>query len=253
MRTFRRCLETARRQSSECREIIVVDRFSHDGLASFARANGATVIQSEANRSRARNIGLQNASSEGVLFVDADMILPPTLVEECESGLERHDALIIPEESVGVGFWAECKAMERKNYVGDEIMEAARCFRRKALTPLEGYTNILESGEDWDLHNRAVASGLSFGRVYSTILHDEGMLSLWSLIRKKYSYGKSFELYLQSNRDIGFRQIDPIRRIVKPSLIVSLSSPKHGAGIMIMKSLEFAAAGLGHVLGSLNS
>ncbi len=154
---------------------------------------------------------------------------------------------------MGVGFWAECKAMERKNYVGDEIMEAARCFRRKALTPLEGYTNILESGEDWDLHNRAVASGLSFGRVYSTILHDEGMLSLWSLIRKKYSYGKSFELYLQSNRDIGFRQIDPIRRIVKPSLIVSLSSPKHGAGIMIMKSLEFAAAGLGHVLGSLNS
>src|SRR5436309_15285605 len=201
MRTFRRCLETARHQSSACGEIIVVDRFSDDGLASFARANGATVIQSEANRSRARNIGLQKASSEGVLFIDADMILPPTLVEECEIELERYDALIIPEESVGVGFWAECKAMERKNYVGDEIMEAARCFRRRALTRLKGYTNILESGEDWDLHNRAVASGLNIGRTCSTIQHDEGMLSLSSLIRKKYSYGKSFERYLQSNQD----------------------------------------------------
>src|SRR5436309_3589178 len=147
MRTFRRCLETARHQSSACGEIIVVDRFSDDGLASFARANGATVIQSEANRSRARNIGLQKASSEGVLFIDADMILPPTLVEECEIELEGYDASIIAEESVGGGCCAECKGMVRKNCVGDEIMEAARCFGRGALTRVKEYTRDLESGE----------------------------------------------------------------------------------------------------------
>src|SRR5438132_8941124 len=105
MKTFQRCLESAKRQSSNCKEIIVVDRFSQDGLASFARANGANVIQSKANRSMARNIGLQNASSKGVLFVDSDMILPTTLIEECEMGLGEHDALIVPEESVGDGFW----------------------------------------------------------------------------------------------------------------------------------------------------
>jgi len=249
MKTFQRCLESAKRQSSNCKEIIVVDRFSQDGLASFARANGATVIQSNANRSMARNIGLQSASSRGVLFVDADMILPTSLIEECESGLDEYDAIIIPEESMGVGFWAECKAAERTMHIGDERMEAARCFRRETLISLGGYRASLESGEDWDLHNRAINSLLSVGRSKSVMMHDEGHLSLSLLLKKKYRYGKSFGRYLRMNPGVGFTQINPLRRIVQPSLKAFLSTPKYGVGILTMTSLEFAAAGLGHLVG----
>lgn len=249
MRTFPRCLETARHQSFECSEIIVVDRFSRDGLASFAKANGVTLIQSEANRSMARNIGLQRASSSGILFIDSDMILPITLIEECEIGLDEHDALIVPEESVGVGFWAECKAAERTQHVGDEKMEAARCFRRKSLMPLGGYRTSLEAGEDWDLHNRAIASSLDVGRVNSVIVHDEGHLSLSDLLKKKYRYGKSFGRYLRMNPAAGFTQVNPLRRIVRPSLRAFASHPKYGVGILMMTSLEFAAAGIGHLVG----
>jgi len=249
MKTFPRCLESVEHQSSECKEIIVVDRFSQDDLASFAKANGATVIQSNANRSMARNIGLQKAASKGVLFVDSDMILPTHLVEECESGLDKYDTLIIPELSIGIGFWAECKAAERAMYIGNEEVEAARCFRRESLVSLGGYRASLEAGEDWDLQNRAAASGLSLGRTNSTILHDEGNLSLASLIRKKYTYGKSFATYLKMNPGKGFRQIEPLHRIVRPSMKVFVSSPTHGTGILIMKSLEFAATGVGHIVG----
>jgi len=227
----------------------VVDHFSQDGLASFARANGATVIQSEANRSRARNIGLQNASSRGVLFVDADMILPTTLIEECESGLDEYDAMIIPEQSIGVGFWAECKAAERAMHLGDEGLEAARCFRRERLVSLGGYRPTLESGEDWDLHNRVITSLLSVGRTKSVIMHDEGHLSLPLLLKKKYRYGKSFGRYLRMNPGIGFTKINPLRRIFQPSLKAFVSTPKYGVGILAMTSLEFAAAGLGHLVG----
>jgi len=250
METFQRCLESVRQQSSECKEVIVVDRFSQDGLASFARANGATVIQSDANRSVARNIGLQNASSRGVLFVDADMILPTTLIEECEVGLDESDAIIIPEESVGVGFWAECKAAERTMHIGDERMEAARCFRRETLVSLGGYRASLESGEDWDLHNRIITSNLSVGRTNAVIMHDEGHLSLSLLLKKKYCYGKSFGRYLRANPAIGFAQINPLRRIVQPSLKAFIAAPKYGIGILTMTSLEFAAAGLGHLVGT---
>ena len=253
MKTFQRCLESARCQSSKCKEIIVVDRFSQDGLASFAKANGATVIQSNANRSVARNLGLQNASSRGVLFVDADMILPTTLVEECERGLDEYDAIVIPEESMGVGFWAECKAAERTMHIGDEMMEAARCFRRGALVSLGGYRATLESGEDWDLHNRAITSLLSVGRTKSVIMHDEGHLSLSLLLKKKYRYGKSFGRYLRVNPGVGLTQINPLRRIVQPSLKAFFSTPKYGVGILTMTSLEFAAAGLGHLVGGRNS
>ena len=212
-------------------------------------ANGATLLQSEANRSVARNIGFQKASSEGVLFVDADMILPPTLVHECEMGLRRHDALIVPEKSIGLGFWAECKSVERRSHVGDDRLEAARCFTKSALTSLGGYSPGLESGEDWDLHNRAIAALLRIGRANSAKLHDEGHLSLIGLLKKKYSYGKSFSGYLRMNPSVGFVQVNPLRRIVRPSLRAFPSAPKYGIGILAMTSLEFAAAGLGHLVG----
>ena len=251
MKTFPRCLDSVLRQSTQSKEIIVVDRFSQDGLASFAQTNGATVIQSSANRSRARNIGLQNAISKGVLFVDADMILPPTLIEECEIGLDEFWALIIPEKSIGVGYWAECKTIERAMRIGDERMEAARCFRRASLTSLGGYRASLESGEDWDLHNRAAASSINIGRTRSVIQHDEGHLSLLVLLRKKHRYGKSFGRYLRLNPGVAYTQVNPLRRIVRPSLKTFLFAPKYGIGILTMTSLEFAAAGLGHVVGQI--
>jgi arabinofuranan 3-O-arabinosyltransferase len=189
------------------------------------------------------------ASSEGVLFIDSDMILPPTLVHECETGLRKHDALIIPEKSIGSGFWAQCKAVERRNNIGDDQLEAPRCFQKSALAPLGGYSTALESGEDWDLHNRAVAASLNIGRANSAILHDEGRLSILNLLRKKYRYGKSFGRYLRANPNVGFVQVNPWRRIVRPSLRAFASTPKYGIGILVMTSLEFAAAGLGHLVG----
>ena len=250
MKTFPRCLESATHQASDFREIIVVDRFSQDGLVVHARANGATVIQSKANRSEARNIGLQKAVSDGVLFVDADMILPKTLAEECERGLKDNDALIVPEQSVGIGFWAECKAQERRFYIGDEKTEAARCFRRNVLVSLGGYRIGLEAGEDWDLQNRAIASRLTIGRVESVVLHDEGCPTLVSLVRKKYAYGKTIGAYLSKNQGQGVQQLNPFSRIVRPTLKVSLTNPLLGLGVFVLKTLEFGCAGVGYLLGS---
>ena len=92
-------------QTSQC-EVILVDNCSRDGTIEIARRNGATVIRRAANRSEARNIGFKQSSSVAVLFIDSDMILPPTLIEECEQALVSHDALLIPEISIGIGYWA---------------------------------------------------------------------------------------------------------------------------------------------------
>jgi len=249
MRTFRQCLESARHQTSPCREIIVVDRFSQDGLLRFASSNGATVLQSNTNRSEARNIGLQNVSSEGVLFVDADMILPPMLIQECEQGLEKHDAIVIPEESVGIGFWAECKAAERRLHIGDNNIEAPRCFRRSALLRLGGYNPQLEAGEDWDLRNRAKSRGQSIGRVRATIIHDEGQLTIPRILLKEFHYGQTFGKYVATNPHIAFKQVNPVERIIVPSFKVASKDGLHGMGILILRTLEFAAASMGHVVG----
>jgi len=250
MKTFRRCVESARNQTSHFIEIIVVDRFSRDGLAGYAGSKGATVIQSDSNRSEARNIGLRKASSDGVLFIDADMILPPTLGEDCERGLVNNDALIIPEYSIGVGFWAACKAAEKKLHIGDPLMEAARCFRRNVLLSMGGYRTQLEAGEDWDLQRRLSTQTLRIGRVNSVVLHDEGRLSLSSISRKKYLYGKSFGRYMRRNPKLGMSQVNPFRRIVSPGLRTLTVNPKLAVGLVIMKSLELTSAAFGFAVGS---
>src|SRR5207247_11260228 len=148
------------------------DRVSWDGTPDVAMAGGARVIETEVNRSLARNIGLENSSSDGVLFVDSDMILPPSLIEECEIGLVRYDALIIPEISVGRGFWTECKAAERKTYFRNEMIEAARCFRRDALLSLGAYNPRLDAGADSHLQIRAKCRGHSIARTATTTEHE---------------------------------------------------------------------------------
>jgi len=248
-KTIAKCLESIRNQTSHPSEVVVVDRFSKDETVAIARAFGATVIQVEANRSLARNIGLESSLSTNVLFVDSDMILSPAVVEECIHCLDEHEALVIPEISIGNSFWAKCRYFERSANRENPLFEAARCFHKAALAPVGNYNPDLESWEDLDLHDRAIASGLSVGRIGATIFHDEGNFALITALRKKYLYGQAFGKYLRANPTAGFRWINPLRRIVLPSLHVSVSSPRHGVGILIMKSLEWMAAALGYVAG----
>ncbi len=245
-RTIGRCLASVNNQTSQC-EVILVDNCSRDGTIEIARRNGATVIRRAANRSEARNIGFKQSSSVAVLFIDSDMILPPTLIEECEQALVSHDALLIPEISIGIGYWATCKSMERRTYIGTRVLEAARCFRRERLSPLGGFDPSLEAGEDWDLQQRAELAGLSFGRVDSKIIHDEGRLRLATILKKKYFYGKTIGRYLRKNHTISIRQLNPITRIITPSLKVAVKNPSYGIGVFVIKSLEFTVAGLGHI------
>ncbi len=242
-----RCLDSLVKQTVPCSEMIVVDRFSSDGTPKIAEAFGARVIQSNGNRSVARNLGMAHSRSSAVLFIDSDMILSPTLLEECKKGLGDHDALIIPEISQGTGFWAKCKSAERRTYQGNDAIEAARCFRKSPLLLLGGYNPRLEAGEDWELQNRVRTSGLSLGRIQAKIVHDDGDLSLAMFVKKKYAYGGTMREYLTTNPNASIKQVNPLYRIVTTTLKILPCDPIHGTGVLILKTLEFAAAGLGHL------
>jgi arabinofuranan 3-O-arabinosyltransferase len=241
-------LDSITNQTSPCTEILVVDSFSNDGTDKIARKCGARVIQARANRTLARNIGAQRSSGSAVLFIDSDMILTPGLIEECERSLTEYQVLVIPETSIGNGFWATCRALERKTYCeGVNLLEAARCFQKKAFLAIGGYNSRLEAGEDWDLNNRARMKGLLVGRVRSRILHDEGSLTMIAILKKKFLYGKALGEYFRLNPRIGIRQANPLIRLLTPTLKSIPSDPVHGAGILLLKSLEFTAAGFGRL------
>ena len=63
-------------------EIVVVDNQSTDDTKKIAAELGATVLDKGPERSAQRNLGWQTATSDWVVVLDADMILPDALIRE---------------------------------------------------------------------------------------------------------------------------------------------------------------------------
>lgn len=70
-------------------EVIVVDNNSGDGTAAVARDKGATVVhEGEQGVARARNTGARQAEGDVLVFVDADVIVPPELLHEIQIAMD---------------------------------------------------------------------------------------------------------------------------------------------------------------------
>jgi glycosyltransferase involved in cell wall biosynthesis len=245
-RTLDACLDSIVRQSYPEVEIIVVDNASPDDTRRIAERFECAVLEIGPERSAQRNHGARHARGAYLLFVDSDMVLEPGVVTDCvaAAGLGA-GAAIVPEVSFGDGFWARCKALERSCYVGDDDIEAARFYERELFESLGGFDEELNGPEDWDLSRRAAAAGAAIARIPSWIRHDEGRVRLAALLRKKFRYGKSYLAYRAIHR-AGAR---PQSRLVRPAFIrnrrVLAAEPLTAAGMLAMKTLEYAAGAVG--------
>ncbi len=248
-KTLERCLTSIRTQTYPSIELIVVDNFSTDSTAEIARRLCDKVYQQGPERSAQRNRGAKEASGEWVVFIDSDMVLTENVISDCVAvASEEISGVIIPEESFGEGFWAQCKKLERSFYVGVDGIEAARFIRCDVFDRIGGYDETMVSGEDWDLSQRTAREG-KLARIASFILHDEGRLSLTRTLRKKFYYARQFGAYLARNLDskeLG-GQVGIVRRYMlffrQPGKL--FAHPIRGLGMLFMKTAEFGVGGLG--------
>jgi glycosyltransferase involved in cell wall biosynthesis len=245
-RTLEACLDSIARQGYPNVETIVVDNASSDATLEIASRFECSVLEIGPERSAQRNHGARNAGGTHLLFVDSDMVLEPNVVADCVfAARSGATAAIIPEVSFGEGFWARCKRLERSCYVGDDDIEAARFYERELFVRLGGFDEELNGPEDWDLSRRAASAGAGIARVPSLIRHDEGHLELADLLRKKFRYGKSYPAYRRKHRGTTYRQ----SRLVRPAFVrerrALAREPLTSAGMLAMKSLEYAAGAAG--------
>jgi glycosyltransferase involved in cell wall biosynthesis len=244
------CLESIRAQTYECVDVIAVDNHSTDGTPELVKPLVDRFLSIGPERSAQRNAGARASDSDYLLFIDSDMILEPDVVGECVEAAGGESAgktiAVIPEVSVGKGFWARCKALERSCYVGEETIEAARFFPRACFFELDGFDEHLPAGpEDWDLHERARLAGVRVVRTSAYILHDEGALRLSRTLAKKFHYGGSMGEYIRRHPALARRQL----RLIRPAFVRHwrklASEPGVAAGMIFMKSLEFLAGAAG--------
>jgi glycosyltransferase involved in cell wall biosynthesis len=228
------CLQSIRNQTWKNIEIIVVDNDSSDRTKEIASGYTDLVFNRGPERSAQRNYGLiEVATGEFGLFIDADMILAPRLIEFCVQKTDQENlvALHIEEVVLGSGKLARARRFERSFYSGTCI-DGVRFFKLEEFREIGGFDESLPPGpEDWDLDKRMKAKGkidlLPHGETnlheilfrketpilanFVGLLHNEEQQSLREYLKKKAYYSPSMSAYQQKwagdsdlNRQLGF-------------------------------------------------
>jgi len=107
-KNIKRCLDSI----EWCDEIIVIDDYSTDNTRNIAENRGALVVKRRLNDDFAsqRNYGLEKASNEWVLFVDADEVVSPLLYNNIVRRLKEADCdgFLIPRQEYFVNKKLHC-------------------------------------------------------------------------------------------------------------------------------------------------
>lgn len=256
-----KCLEHIKSQSYKDIEIIIVDGKSQDMYKTVKIAKkynckvyifDPKVKKGLFDATKKRNYAAAKAKGEFIYHMDADMELTKDVIEEavdlCRKGF---DAVIIPEDSFGVGPWARAKNLERRFFWGDDSVESPRFFKKTVWDTLKGYDeNIAGGGDDRDIYQRAIQAGYKVGRTKSLVLNNEGNLQLWQLMKKQFMYKREVLKYILKRPNIAIKSFSPIRISHFKNWRMFVSRPKDTFFFVIMKTAE-SIAGIAGIIYSL--
>ncbi len=150
------CLKSIICQTYKHIEIIIVDNGSTDKTKEIAKKYTNLVYDKGPERSAQRNYGVSISKGEYILYIDADMILGPFVVESCINEIITDDKVIglyIKEVILGKGLWSRVRRFERSFYCGTPI-DAVRFVQKEAFLEVGGFDESMSGPEDWDLDRR---------------------------------------------------------------------------------------------------
>lgn len=148
-------------------EVLVVDNGSSDRTVEIATKNGAICqIAPDCNISSLRNLGGAKATSDVLVFLDADVYLTAEWGVRIESVLERlhNQPCVITGSHCGISSensWIELVWFEprTKNREVSYINSGHLIVDKKFFLSLGGFDSDLETGEDYEFCVRAKSKG----------------------------------------------------------------------------------------------
>jgi glycosyltransferase involved in cell wall biosynthesis len=253
--TLGECLQSIKEQTYTNIEIIVVDNNSKDDTKEVAKKFTSKVFNKGPERCTQRNYGVEQSTGKYVAIIDSDMNLSKEVMTQCVEQMQHKGivGVVIPEESFGKGFWAQCKKLERSFYVGVSWMEAARFFKKSDFTKIGGYDEDMVSGEDWDFSQRMQKHG-TIGRIQAYIYHNEGHISLYTTVKKKFYYAQKFAKYTAKASEHSEQIASQTSIVARYKMFLSkpvmlFKNPIYGVGMLFMKTMEFGFGGVGLLVG----
>lgn len=246
-RTIEECLKSVVAQTYRPLELIVVDNHSTDATPQIAARYADRVLTGGPERSAQRNLGIEQAVGEWVLWLDSDMILPPKSIEVAvETALSTGaDGVALPERTIGEGFWTACRVLERECYLDQPWLHNPRLLRRDFLLGDGGFHLDMSGPEDADLRMRMLAAGARIELAPVVIDHDEGRLTLREVMSKRYYYGRSIPAFAQQHEGAVGAQGKALIKAYVDNRARLARDPQHAAGMVALRSMEVVGYTLG--------
>ncbi len=249
-RSLRTCLQSIKNQTYRGIEIIIVDNQSLDRTLEIAKTYKTKIFCHGTERSAQRNFGASKAKGDYLLFLDSDMSIPANFVNKCiKKIIENIDCLIIPEVSIGKGFWSQCLRLEKELYKNTDWIEAPRFIRKELFFKVRGYNTNLISGEDWNLMQK-LKPYAKLGRIDLSIRHNEGEIGFFKIIKKKFYYSLYIGRYIEGTKEgwLTNKQINPFFRyyFFLKNIKLLFRDPLVGLGLIYLKTCEYIV-GLGGI------
>lgn len=220
------CLRSIVCQTYPRIEILLVDNYSEDRTCKIALTFTSHVYQKGPERSAQRNLGMiEKASGQYVMFIDADMVLAPGLINACVNEISKRNcaALYISEIILGTTYWCRVRRFERGFYDAT-VIDSARFYNRDLFKKAGGFDEKIDFGEEWDIDKEIKlrggkisllpsktsskpsdwpltsllkTMGICNPSTHNVIYHNESNFNFSKYVSKKGEYAKGFDKYIQ--------------------------------------------------------
>jgi glycosyltransferase involved in cell wall biosynthesis len=154
------------------------------------------IVNQNKERSEQRNLGIDRAQGEFLLWLDSDQSVSPMLISECVRTMNWHEycnGLYIPEVIVAESFFGKIRKFEREFYTGTAI----DCVRFVRMSICPRFNTELKGPEDSDFDRRVPHRKMTTTHV---LYHHDDIKPHEYFIKKTY-YGKSLNKYAELNPD----------------------------------------------------
>ena len=191
-------------------EIIVVDNGSTDRTAEIAGKQGAEVIDfPDGTIAAVRNRGVQASSCKVLVFIDADIRVAADWHEKLADVVQRLD------ESPLMVTGSRVQSTEKNNYIHKYWFSQLTAYSapyinsghlittRQLFDSVQGFSEELETAEDYDFCQKATAAGAVIHNDPSlVVMHDGYPETLFGFVQRERWHGRqdveSWQLFLDS-------------------------------------------------------
>jgi glycosyltransferase involved in cell wall biosynthesis len=274
--TIKQAVESVLNQdfSHDLMELIIVDGYSQDNTLEIVKEAlkdkniRVVIFREREGLGRARQIVVDNANGEYILWVDGDMILSKDFVKKQVEFMDNNPTAGIAKGKYGIIINSENKSMvafledlefilstQHVGEVNAKVLATSGCiYRTKAIREVGGFDSSIRGvGEDMDAENRIKAAGW---KLYITsAVFQEIRRKSWRALWDEYVWHGmgAWNLFQKNKHLINLYKIFPLVTIINKLFQISTAYKLTHRKIVIILPFHYIFKRIAWFLGFLKS